>query len=169
MAFATAKVPGRRQRAAHTPASFAQEVYNGVDAFVFVNKSGARQAFRFQLVPAAGAVHLSPAEAARQPPDFLIDELPQRMARQKVVFRLMAQLANPGDPTNDATRPWPANRRMVDMGTITLTTPAADQVTAARDLHLLPSQLEPGIEVSDDPLIGARVQAYVISFGRRAQ
>ena len=39
---------------------------------------------------------------------------------------------------------------------------------AQKDLRL-PSQLEPGIEGSDDPLIDAWVRAYVISFGRRLQ
>jgi catalase len=45
----------------------------------------------------------------------------------------------------------------------------ADNVQAQKDLHYLPNRLTDGIEVSDDPLIDARVRAYVISFGRRAQ
>lgn len=55
------------------------------------------------------------------------------------------------------------------MGTITLTRLAPDNAKAQSALRLLPNRLEPGIEVSDDPLIMARVQSYVISFGRRAQ
>jgi catalase len=91
------------------------------------------------------------------------------LAKGPVKFHVMAQLANPGDQTRDATQPWPADRRLVDLGTITLTAPAPNQVDAARQLRLLHSILEPGIEVSDDPLITARVLAYVSSFGRRAQ
>ncbi len=83
------------------------------------------------------------------------------------MFRMMAQLANPGDQTKDPSQPWPADRKLVDLGTITLATSAADQVKAQKDLRFLPNQLTPGIEVSDDPLIDARVKAYVISFGRR--
>jgi catalase len=48
-----------------------------------------------------------------------------------------------------------------------LSTAAADNVKAQRDLRFLPNRLASGIEVSDDPLIDARVRAYVISFGRR--
>jgi catalase len=155
--------------AVHTPSSFAREQYNGIDAFVFVNASGKRQPFRFRLVPVAGTDYMTPAAAAAEPGDFLIDELPARIARSAVKFHLMAQLAEAADQTTDPARAWPAGRKMVDMGTIALTSSAADQVQAARDLHLLPSQLEPGIEVSDDPLISARVAAYVISFGRRAE
>lgn len=39
---------------ATTPTSFAREIYNGVDAFIFVDAAGKRQPFRFQFVPAAG-------------------------------------------------------------------------------------------------------------------
>ena len=152
-----------------TPGSFARETYNGVDAFVFVNAAGTRQPFRFQIVPLAGTEHLTQADAAKMPPDFLVDELPQRLAKGPESFHLMAQLANPGDQTKDPTEPWPANRRMVNLGTITLTKAVADNEKAQEALHYLPNRLEPGIEVSDDPLIDARVRAYVISFGRRAQ
>ncbi len=151
-----------------TPSSFARETYNGIDAFVFVNAAGKRQPFRFKFVPIAGIEHLSPATAAKQPPDFLVDELPKRLSRQKVSFRMMAQLANAGDQTKDPTQAWPADRKMVDLGTITMTKAVPDNVAAQKALHYLPNRLTPGVEVSDDPLIDARVRAYVISFGRRA-
>ena len=152
-----------------TPSSFARETYNGVDAFIFVNHAGKRQPFRFKIVPAAGTQHLSAADAAKMAPDFLVDELPARLAKGPASFHLMAQLAAAGDSTSDPTHPWPASRKLVDMGTITLTKAVADNALAQKKLHYLPNQLTPGIEVSDDPLIDARVRAYVISFGRRAQ
>jgi catalase len=152
-----------------TPTSFAREVYNGVNAFILVNVAGARQPFRFQFQPVAGAEHLAAADAAKQPPNFLVDELPQRLAKAPVVFRVMAQLANPGDQTSDPSQPWPADRRMVDLGTITITKAAADNTAAEKELVFWPNRLEDGIEVSDDPMITTRFQAYVISFGRRSQ
>jgi catalase len=151
-----------------TPSSFARESYNGIDAFIFVNAAGKRQPFRFKFVPAAGVDHLAPAAAAKMPPDFLMVELPLRLKSAAVSFHVMAQLARPGDQTKDPTKPWPADRSMVDMGTITLTSAAGDNAAAQKRLHYLPNQLEPGIELSDDPLVNARVRAYVISFGRRA-
>ena len=152
-----------------TPSSFARETYNGVNAFVFVDGSGKRQPFRLKYVPVAGAEVLSAEDAAKQAPDYLVAELPRRIAQGPVSFRMMAQLAEAGDPTNDATQAWPATRRMVDLGTVTLTKAAVDSATAEKALRYLPNRLTPGIELSDDPLILARVQAYVISFGRRAQ
>ncbi|MFL5288159.1 MAG: catalase family peroxidase [Rhodopila sp.] len=155
--------------ALETPSSFARETYNGVDAFIFVNAGGTRQPFRLKIVPAAGTEHLSLADAAKMPSDFLVDELPQRLAKDPESFHLMAQLANPGDQTKDPSQPWPADRKVVDLGTVTLTKAVEDNEKAQEALHYLPNRLQPGIEVSDDPLIDARVRVCVISFGRRAQ
>jgi catalase len=152
-----------------TPISFARETYNGVDAFIFVDAKGNRTPFRFKIVPVAGTDHLTAAQAAKMPADFLVDELPKRLRKGPVSFRLMAQIAGAGDSTKDPTQPWPADRKLVDMGRITLIKAVADNAQAQKDLHYLPNRLGPGIELSDDPLILARVQAYVISFGRRAQ
>ena len=151
------------------PSSLARENYFGVDAFVFIDGAGKRQAFRFQVLPVEGVEHLTHDEAAKQAPDFLMAELPARLATQPVAFHLLAQLAEPGDPTNDATKPWPAERRTVEMGTITLTKAVADSATAEKALLFLPGNLVDGIEPSDDPLIDVRNQAYAVSFSRRSQ
>lgn len=152
-----------------TPTSLAREVYNGVDAFVLVGADGARHPFRFKAVPDLGAAYMTKDEMAAAAPDALMSELPTRLARGPVTFHLMAQLAEPGDPTDDATKPWPADRKLADLGTVTITKVTEDNAKAQAALRLLPNKLEPGIELSDDPLILDRVRAYVISFGRRAQ
>ncbi len=152
-----------------TPSSFAREEYFGIDAFIFSNAKGEKQPFRFQFLPVEGVDHVSAEAAGKMVPDGLLTELPEHLAKGPASFRVMAQLANPGDQTKDPSQPWPADRRVVELGTITLTGPVADEVKASRDLRFLPNHLQPGIEVSDDPLIDARVRSYVISFGRRAQ
>ncbi|HJS87548.1 MAG TPA: catalase family peroxidase, partial [Acetobacteraceae bacterium] len=167
--FASHPAAPRAFATAATPSSFARETYHGLDAFIFVDAAGKRQPFRWRVVPMAGTEHLSNADAAKQPPNFLVDELPARLAKQPVQFRLLAQLAKPGDPTNDATRPWPEDRDLVELGTITLTKAAPDSAAAAKQLLFVPNNLPDGIEVSDDPLIDVRVQAYAISFSLRSQ
>ena len=151
-----------------TPASFAQETYNGIDAFVFVNAAGKRQPFRFKTVPELGEVHLSDQAAAKKAPDYLVDELPARLKTGPVRFQLLAQLAQAGDQTSDPTKPWPADRPLVNLGTITLTNGVADSATAQKSLLFLPGSLTAGIEPSDDPLIDARDDAYAVSFSRRS-
>ncbi|GJE62587.1 catalase family peroxidase [Methylobacterium trifolii] len=154
---------------AKTPSSLARQVFNGVNAFVFVDKDGKRQAFRYRIVPSEGEELLSAEAAAKQGPDYLMEEIRTRLAKAPVTYRILAQLAEAGDPTDDATKPWPDARRTLDLGTLTLTKPVADSASAEKALLFMPNALPDGVEPSDDPLIDARVQAYAVSFGRRSQ
>ncbi|MGC2141287.1 MAG: catalase family peroxidase [Methylovirgula sp.] len=150
------------------PDSFADEQYNGIDAFVFVDKAGKKQPVRYIMAPEK-AVHVAAADAAKWSPNYLIDEITMRLAKGPVTFHLRAQLANPGDQTKDATLPWPADRKVVDLGVLTINKVVADSLDAQKKLLFLPGALIPGIEESDDPLIDVRDGAYVVSFGRRSQ
>ncbi|MDB5406997.1 MAG: catalase [Rhodospirillales bacterium] len=151
---------------ATTPDSFADEEYYGVNAFVFVNKAGERQAVRYLMVPER-PLHLDAADAAKQPPDFLMDELPERLKHGPVTFHLKAQIAALGDPTDDATKPWPADRKVVELGMLTIDKAVPNSAEAQKPLLFLPGQLTDGIEPSDDPLIDVRNGAYAVSFSRR--
>jgi catalase len=150
------------------PDSFADEEYHGIDAFIFVNKSGQRQAVRYVMAPEK-LVHITPEEAAKQSPNYLFDDLAKRIARKPVVFHLKAQLAEPGDQTKDASQPWPDDRKLVDLGVLTLTKLVPGSAEAEKKLLFLPTKLTAGIELSDDPLPSVRAAAYGVSFGRRSQ
>ena len=149
------------------PGSFADEQYYGIDAFVFTNLAGRKQAFRYIIAPEK-IVHLSKDAAAKKAPDYLIQDLPQRLARQAVTFHIKAQLAARGDQTKDPTQPWPEDRKIVDLGTLTIATTVADSDAQQKKLLFLPGRLTDGIEPSDDPLIAARDGSYAVSFGRRS-
>jgi catalase len=149
-----------------TPDSFADEEYYSIDAFVFVNATGARQAVRYQMIPER-VVHLAAADAAKQPPNFLMDELPERLKHGPVTFHLRAQLATAGDSTKDPTIAWPNDRKSVELGVLTINKVVADSAEAEKKLLFLPGALTEGIEKSDDPLINIRDGAYALSFSRR--
>jgi catalase len=150
-----------------TPDSFADEEYHGINAFIFVSKTRQRQAVRYLLVPEK-LVHLTPEEAARQSRDFLFDELTKRMARKPVVFHLKAQLAEPGDQTKDASQLWPDERKVVELGVLTLNKLVPNSLEAQKKLLFMPTSLTDGIELSDDPLPVVRAAAYGVSFARRS-
>ena len=83
------------------------------------------------------------------------------------MFHLKAQLAAPGDNTKDPSQPWPDNRKVVDLGTLTIDKAVPDSLAAQKKLLFLPGELTDGIELSDDPLVGTRDGAYAVSFSRR--
>ena len=146
-----------------TPDSFATESFLGNNALVFVNKKGAKQAFRYQILPVAGSHYLDDAAVASKSPEYLFDELKVRLAKGPVKFRLVAQLPGPGDPTNDSSMVWLADRKTVDLGTITLSAVVADSDAAQRALAFDPILLTTGIELSDDPLPELRSAVYGLS------
>jgi len=146
--------------------SFADEEYYGVNAFIFVNEKGERHAVRYVMAPER-LVHLSAEEAAKQAQDFLIDELPARLSRGPVTFRLKAQLAGPGDSTKDASIPWPESNETIELGMLTITKSTSDSLEVTETLLFLPGQLIDGIEPSDDLSIGGPRWAYAVSLSRR--
>jgi catalase len=149
-----------------TPDSYAHEQYNGIDAFVFVNQAGQKQAFRYIIAPDK-IVHLSKEEAKNKSHNFLADDLSERLAKGPVTFRLKAQLAAPGDQTKDPTQPWPENRKVVELGAVTITKTVSDSDVLQKELLFTPGRLTDGIELSDDPLISARDGSYADSFRQR--
>ena len=151
---------------AATPDSFADEEYYGINAFVFISKAGEKQAVRYQMVPER-TVHLDADDAAKRPPDFLMDELPERLKKGPVTFHLRAQLAAADDSTKDATKPWSENRKIAELGVLTVNKVVTNSAEVQKTLLFLPGQLIDGIEQSDDPLIDVRNGAYAISFSRR--
>jgi catalase len=117
----------------------------------------------------AGEHALGAAEAAKAAPDYLMDELPQRIARGPVKFRLLAQVAGEGDSLDDPTSTWPPDRKLVSLGTLTLTQTVKDQATAQKLIMFSPLNLAAGIEPSTDPVLLIRPAAYGVSFSQRIQ
>lgn len=147
-----------------SPESFATTPYFGVNAFKFT--AGGRSVFvRYRFVPAAGAHYLDDAALKAKSADFLQADIRDRFKVGPVRFDWLAQVAEPGDAIDDPSIAWPAGRRTVRLGTITLTA-VADQAAQDRKLLFLPAATPAGIEPAD-PMLGIRNAAYPISFRQR--
>jgi catalase len=133
---------------------------------VFINAAGQKQAFRYIIAPEK-IVYLNKEAAATKSPDYLMAELPRRLAKGQVRFHIKAQLAAPGDQTRDATQAWPDDRKVVDLGMLIITNTLADSDALQKKLLFTPGRLTDGIEASEDPLIAARDGSYAESFKRR--
>jgi catalase len=89
------------------------------------------------------------------------------MRRSPLRWRLMLTVGSAGDPLLDATLPWPADRRTIDAGLLTLTNIETEGPGNARDVNFDPLVLPDGIEPSDDPLLSARSAVYAASYRAR--
>ncbi len=79
------------------PTSFAKELFFAVSAFKFTNADGRSRYGRYRVLPVAGNEYLDEAEAAARSPNFLFDEIKERVAKEPVRFRIAVQLAENGD------------------------------------------------------------------------
>lgn len=150
--------------------SFATEQWHSIHAFKFVNREGKERFFRWRLVPWQGVMKHSKADAAKQSKNFQFEDLEWRLKNGKTIkYRLMAQLAEPDDPTNDSTKVWPETNEFAEMGEIVidrLWSMDEGEPSGREQKKIIydpvPRYIE-GIEVSDDPLIEVRTAVYLIS------
>jgi len=150
-----------------SPSSFAKETYFGVTAMRFINNEGAGRYGRYRIIPDAGVEHLDPEVTKDKGPNFLFDELTERIAAGPISFQIFAQLANDGDEVNDATVHWPEDRPLTRLGQIVLTAKAANDDQDQKKIIFDPIPRVDGIEPSDDPLLELRAAIYLISGRRR--
>ena len=147
--------------------SYAEERFNSLNSFVFMDSSGAEHTVRWSLLPAARPVAVSPEELAKRDPDFLEQEIAQRVTSEPQRWTLVVTVANPGDPTADPTDAWPANRRSIEVGTLVVQHVQAERDGPCRDINFDPTVLPFGIRTSDDPFPAARSAAYAKSYDLR--
>jgi len=149
---------------------FADSTFNSLNAFRFVNAAGVSTSVRWAMEPLQPVLAEAPAQAARADKNYLFDDLIAQIRQHPLKWRLMVTVGEPGDPTGDATLPWPKERQRVDAGTLTLNAISSEDAGGAcTDINYDPLVLPPGIEASDDPLLSARSAAYARSFTVRAE
>ena len=147
--------------------SYAEERYNSLNSFVFVDGSGAEHVVRWSLLPAAQPVAVSTDELAKRGPNFLEQEIAQRVAGAPQRWTMVVTVANPGDPTADPTKAWPADRRSIEVGTLVAQQVEAEPDGPCRDINFDPTVLPSGMRTSDDPFPAARSAAYAKSYDLR--
>jgi catalase len=150
------------------PVSYATLSYYGVNTFKFTNAQGVSRYGRYRIIPEAGEQFLTAEQAKQASSGYLADEIRQRTAKAPLRFRMLVQLAANTDKIEDPSIAWPETRATIDLGTIEITSVAADSNAEQRSLMFLPTALPAGIEAAD-PMIAARSAAYPVSYGRRHQ
>ena len=158
---------GKYFAAQPVPASFGKVNFWGVHAFAFVNAAGNKQYGKWIFEPVGGTQSLSDDEARAKGPDFLFDDLRQRVAAGGVAFEFNLQLAQAGDQLDSAVTPLPDDRKKVTLGRLTLKAVSPDATGACLTISFNPMVLPKGVEASADPMLAARAAPYAVSLGRR--
>ena len=149
------------------PTSFGKESFFAVSAFKFTNAEGASRYGRYRVLPVAGNEYLDEAGAAARSPNFLFDEIKERVMKEPVKFRMIVQLAEDGDPVDDVTVRWPEHRSQLTFGEISLREITPNNASEQQQIIFDPIPRVDGIEASADPLFEPRANVYLMTGRRR--
>lgn len=138
--------------------------FNSGVAYRLISPDGQQQSVRWRLFPEAGEHSLPETERQSADSDYLMTEIVQRAP---VRFSLRVLLAADGDPTDDSTQLWPADREQVEMGILELTGSETEREQNGDVLVMDPMRVTPGIEPSDDPILHVRPGVYSESVKQR--
>jgi catalase len=154
-------------RTAPWTASYADQAYNSLNAFRFIDAGGVSRFVRWSMEPALSPTPVPDTALAALGPNVFEPDLVRRLIEGPLTWRLVVTFAQPEDPSNDATKAWPSDRKRVDVGALIVQQAQAEADGPCRDLNYDPTILPSGIAVSDDPLLAARSAAYAKSFDLR--
>src|SRR5215208_750910 len=149
------------------PVSYGTCAYHALHAFKWIDAEGGERWVRYHWVPGAGEARLSKDEAEGRSPDYLQEEIKERLAREPVRFTLEVEIAGEADAHDDPTAVWPDDRERVAVGTLEVTELETERETGGDVVVFDPQRVTDGIELSDDPILRFRSPAYSTSVARR--
>jgi catalase len=149
------------------PLSWANSSYFGIHTFKFVNRENKTTLVRWRFVPKDGEKQMSEDELKSSPPNFLEQNLIDRTKRGPVRWSMMLTIGAPGDTEDNPTLLWPDNRKVVNTGTLTISSATPQKGAECEKINFDPLVMADGIEPTNDPVLLFRSPAYAISFGKR--
>lgn len=151
------------------PPSFAEASYYSLNAFKFIDGAKKEHWVKWRFDPRDGAHFLSDEELNTLPKDFLVQRITERARKGPIQWDMFVIMGEASDPLDNPSVAWPAERREVKAGTLTLTAAGTDTVGKCEDINFDPNILSTGVEPSPDAILAYRSAAYAVSYGKRLQ
>ena len=145
-------------------ASFAARHYYPFHSYRWIAGDGSERFVRYTWLPTVDEPDIGKAEAKRRGPNYLFDDLSERLARGPMTMELEVQIAGAGDDADDPSAVWPEDRERVVVGTLEITAIDRD---ADDSIVMDPMRVVDGIEPSADPVLHYRPPVYDLSHRRR--
>ncbi|HEV3234010.1 MAG TPA: catalase [Candidatus Dormibacteraeota bacterium] len=148
-------------------ASYLRCTFNSLHAFGLRDSADNIRWMRWRLEPEDGPETIENDEAREAGRDYLQEDLTTRLSQGPSAFRLLFRMADDEDSLVDPTSPWPESRESVYAGRLLVTGVVQDQDAGCAQLTFDPTTVVDGIELSDDPILHARSEAYSVSIANR--
>ena len=151
------------------PPSYANCAFYGIHTFKFIDRDGKTSLVKFRFVPQDGEKQLTESEQKSFPPNFLEKALLDRVSQGAVRWDMIVTIGEPGDPQDDPTQLWPAGRKEIRAGTMTIHSVTPSAIAGSYGINFDPLVLADGIAATDDPVLRFRSPSYGVSYSKRLQ
>ena len=118
--------------------SFATSDYRALHAFCLVDAEGGKHWGRYTWEPEEGPEYLTDEQRDGASPDYLQEEIRERLGSGIARFTLEFTLANDDDSLDDPTQEWEGEREVVELGELELTEVIEDPETPDEPTGLRP-------------------------------
>lgn len=108
--------------------------------FGFSNERDQKVWGKWLFEPTGGVQTLSDEKAAAKGPNFLIDDLKQRVADSKSFFNFNLEIAQMGDILDNATIPLPDGRKKVTLGVLKIVSVSPDNTGQCLNITFNPKE-----------------------------
>lgn len=147
--------------------SYANSDFYSVHTFKFINKANKTTLVKWRFIPQDGVKRLSDDELKVAPTRFLDEDIMAKTKSGPVRWDMFVTIGESTDEQTNPTVYWPADRKQIKAGVLTLTLASPQQGGACEKINFDPLVMAQGIAPTNDPVLLFRSPAYADSYAKR--
>jgi len=147
--------------------SYANSDFYSVHTFKFINKNNKTTLVKWRFIPQDGVKRFSDEELKTVPARFLDDDIMAKTKAGPVRWDMVLTIGELSDEQINPTVYWPAERKQIRAGVLTLSSASPQQGGACEKINFDPLVMAQGIAPTNDPILLFRSPAYADSFAKR--
>ena len=148
-------------------ASYANSDFYSIHTFKFINKNNKTTLVKWRFIPQEGVKRLSDEELKTASTRFLDQDIIAKTQAGPVRWDMLVIIGEPSDEQENPTVYWPANRKEIKAGILTLTSASPQQGGVCEKINFDPLVIADGIAPTNDPVLLFRSPAYADSYAKR--
>jgi len=147
--------------------SYANSDFYSVHTFKFINKNNKATLVKWRFIPQDGVKRFNDDELKAVPARFLDDDIMAKTKAGPVRWDMVLTIGELSDEQINPTVYWPAERKQIRAGVLTLSSASPQQGGACEKINFDPLVMAQGIAPTNDPILLFRSPAYADSFAKR--
>jgi len=147
--------------------SYANSDFYSIHAFKFINKNNKTTLVKWRFVPQDSVKRFSDEELKTVAARFLDDDITAKTKAGPVRWDMVLTIGDSSDEQTNPTVYWPAERKQMRAGVLTLSSASPQQGGACEKINFDPLVMAQGIAPTNDPILLFRSPAYADSYAKR--